>query len=405
MRRVLLVVCCLCLAACASAGVEPVPTGAPAEWLVIENGALVDGSGGAPVPRARVVVHGGLVAAAGPMDAVPAPAGAVVLDAGGGTILPGLVNAHVHGVADPALRRRDYLARGVTLICDAGSPWADLPALALESDRGRPTARAVAAGPVLAPPGGYPGPVHGRQYVVEARGSAAVRAAVDRLRAAGAGMLKLAFEPGRDHGDLPVFGPDEARAAVARAHALGMVARAHVEDAAWLEAALEAGVDVVDHAPVPRHGGPPVPDALLARMAARGVVMVPTLTAAVRATWDNAPLLDVVRRYAAQGGPVAAGTDAPFAGVAQGPPLEELDLLARSGLDPMAVLLAATSRAARACGRPGLGRIAPGRIADILVVDGDPLADRAALSRPRYVLVGGVPVGGTVGGVVAIGSD
>ena len=380
---------CLLLAACAHG-----PSAVRPGVLVVENGVLVDGLGGPPVPRARVVMRGGLVAAAGSMDRVPAPAGAEVLDAEGGTILPGLVDAHVHGVADPAVRR-SLLESGVTLVCNVGAPWSDLPGLRQDTWNGLPVARAVYAGPVLTPPGGYPGPVHGRAYALEASGAAGVEAAVERLHAAGATMLKLAFEPGREGScdpgrALPVFAPDEARAAVARAHALGMTVRAHVEDAAMLDRALDAGVDVVEHAPVRRCGSGPDLEPLLRRMVARGVILTPTLGAGVRSTWDNGPLLGLVGRYAALGGAVATGTDAPFAGLRHGPPLEEMELLSRAGLAPMEVLLAGTAVAARACGRIGQGRIAPGMAADLIVVPGDPLADPGVLARPRWVVLGGV---------------
>ena len=156
----------------------------------------------------------------------------------------------------------------------------------------------------------------------------------------------------------------------------GLGVTAHVGTAAEAAKALAAGVGELAHWPFdPR----PLPDRLVDALA-ESAVAVPTLHI------DPSPARRAgVRRFVARGGRVVYGTDLGN----QGPPpavdTEELRLLVEAGLDPGQALAAATSLAAAHLGLPETGRIAPGKRADLLLVDGDPLADLAALSRVRLV--------------------
>jgi enamidase len=270
---------------------------------------------------------------------------------------------------------------------------------------GRPTATAYFSGPALTAPGGYPGPLHGRDFGLEVRGEAEAARAVERLAGLGARVVKVALEPG-PQGRWPMPGPGELAAAVREARLLGLPVHAHVEDLAALPLAVEAGVDVVEHLPCratdaagPRplfSGDPADPELpaeyeeLLSRMAGRGVAATPTLSAAARATWNDAGINKAVRRFVALGGQVAAGSDAPYRGVEPGLPLGEYELLLRAGLTPAQVLEAATRVAAKVCGRAReLGTVEPGRIADLIVLAGNPLDDIANLRRLALVIKDG----------------
>jgi cytosine/adenosine deaminase-related metal-dependent hydrolase len=144
----------------------------------------------------------------------------------------------------------------------------------------------------------------------------------------------------------------------------------------------------------------PVPDELIRRMAEGGFVIVPTLTAleaygALPGTSAN------LRRFVAAGGQVALGNDyssVPAKGFDHfelGMPMHDITRMRDAGMTPMQIVVAATRTAARACGRGSdLGVVAEGKIADVLVVDGDPLVDLTALSRPRVVVHDGVVIRG-----------
>jgi imidazolonepropionase-like amidohydrolase len=163
---------------------------------------------------------------------------------------------------------------------------------------------------------------------------------------------------------------------VAAAGERGLGVTAHVGGAAEAAKALAAGVGELAHWPFdPR----PLPDPLVDRLAA-AMVAVPTLHI------DPSPARRAgVRRFVARGGRVVYGTDLGNQGPPPGVDTEELRLLVEAGLTPGEALAAATAAAADHLGLAGAGRVAPGAPADLLLVEGDPLADLAALARVRLV--------------------
>lgn len=154
----------------------------------------------------------------------------------------------------------------------------------------------------------------------------------------------------------------------------------------------------------------------LERMVARGIAMVPTVSALLgefytaaeptpRQRWVVRVVLDVVRRLHAAGGTVALGNDFNDRSMREPLPLLEVEMLLAAGLSPMDVIVAGTRNAARVCGRAhDLGTLEPGKLADVLVLDRDPLTDLVnALRHPVMVVLDGVvvrrnPAEGTPGG-------
>ncbi|MFD5826147.1 amidohydrolase family protein [Lentzea sp. NPDC060358] len=336
-----------------------------------------------------------------------------VVDARGGTVLPGLVDTHVHLVPG-ALEQS--LAFGVTTVLDMFSK-PDVVAAARRRAAGDDVADVRSSGIGATAPGGHPSlvyaPIPTLTSAAEAGGFVA-----DRV-AEGADHLKVVSGVG---GQWPALDDATVTALVTAAHARGLLVVGHVSSVAGVEQVVAAGVGVVAHVPVDA----PLGDALIARIAAAGIAVGPTLAtventlgepggAAVAAdprlagvlgdTWvrrlsEDVPQFggppyaraeDTVRRLAEAGVTLLAGTDAPNPGTVFGASLHrELELLVRCGLRPARALAAATSVPARVFGLADRGRIAPGLRADLVLVSGDPLADITATRAIERIWRGGV---------------
>jgi imidazolonepropionase-like amidohydrolase len=359
-------------------------------FRVLVRGRLIDGTGADPVTDGAVVISGGRILYAGPRDAAEYPRGSEIIDVSGLTILPGFFNAHVHGAL--STRNLEAWARaGVTTVRDLGCDEDRLAAFreAYPPEPGR--ARLVAAGPLITVPGGYPIVPFGGGVANVVTSEEDARQTGEALLDRGADLLKLALETGSVFGrTIPVLNLDEARVLVRVAHGRGTVVSAHITSAVDLDLAVDAGADDLAHMAVDRLLRPDEVD----RVVAEGVYWVPTLE-----LWACAgPLalaVDNLGRFVAGGGRVALGTD--YQGYTcnweLGMPMTEIRLMAEAGMTPMQIIVAATLHGARVSNLEGqLGTLESGKIADLLVVDGDPLADLEDLQRVRLVVRDGVVI-------------
>jgi imidazolonepropionase-like amidohydrolase len=371
------------LASCAAApaGVD-VPPGAK---LALINGTLIDGTGTAAVRNAVLAIGmDGKIVAVGRRGDAPIPAETTVIDVEGATILPGFINAHVHDAYSGASLEA-WAAAGVTTVRDegintGGVSLADLIARR-DSEWIQPRcARLVSAGWMITAPGGY-----GRLGVSSA--AEARQFVIDELEI-GADLIKVAVEDGiAGRTDLPVLSAEALAAVVSTAHERGKRVSAHITDARFLQTVVAAGVDDAAHAT-----WDPASDALLRDMISRRIAMVPTLTV-FDAYHSLAGAQANVRRFAALGGEIALGSDYTeipqngFPHFELGMPMHEIECLAGAGMSAMRIIVAATRNAARVCGLgEELGTLEAGKTADILVVNGDPLTNLAALANPRMVI-------------------
>jgi imidazolonepropionase-like amidohydrolase len=361
------------------------------------------------------------------VEAGPAvPDGWPTRDLPNGTLLPGLIDAHVHLCADSGPGALDrlagyteerlaatieaslevHLAAGVTTVRDLGDYRGAV--LAWRS-KGRPGLPAVvAAGAPITSVGG-----HCRSLGGEARGASGLRDAVRQRADQGADIVKImasggVLTPGTDTMS-PQFTDDELKAAVAEAHDLGLPITAHAHALAAVRQALDAGVDGIEHCTCLTSAGVRLDDALLAELAESkimicatlgsdpGVVVPPQVVAmAERAGITEAVLQEAVARLHRGGVRLVAGSDG---GIGPAKPHgllpATLDEYVGSGLPAASALAAATSVAADACGVGARkGRIRPGYDADLLAVDGDPTLDIAAVGSPVAVYLAGQPVVG-----------
>ncbi len=385
-RRFLPAAVVLAALACATEP-QPFETGAA---LVLVNGTLVDGTGAGPVADGAVVIRDGRILFAGSRSRLAISPGAELVDVGGGTILPGFIDAHVHG-AYSAAALLAWAQAGVTTVRDeavnlSGVTLGDLIARRDSAWSAPAHARLVSAGWMITAPGGY-----GRLGV----GSAdEARQAVNDELGQGADLIKVAVEDGiAGQTDLPVLSTEALRAVVATAHARGRLVSAHVTDARFLQTVVDAEVDDVAHAT-----WDPVAETLLRRMIARHMPLVPTLTV-FEPFGSLASAQANLRRFVQLGGTVALGDD--YAGLPPssnahfqlGMPMPEIEWMAQAGMTPLQIVVASTRNAARVCGLGSeLGTLEPGKMADVLVVKGNPLADLTTLGNVRLVVHGGVVI-------------
>jgi imidazolonepropionase-like amidohydrolase len=188
-----------------------------------------------------------------------------------------------------------------------------------------------------------------------------------------------------------VFTDEEIAAIVTEAHARGRRVSAHVTDAQFLPAVLDAGVDDIAHIQ-----WNPVSDALIARLVEQDVYVVPTLTV-LEAYGALSGAQSNLRRFVDAGVPIALGND--YTRIPQnnfdhfdlGMPMHEIQRMSEAGMTPMQIIVAATRNAAHICDLENkLGTLEVGKLADVLVVDGDPLQDLQALKDVHLVIHGGV---------------
>ena len=389
--------------------------------FLIRDVTVVDGTGAAPVPGQAVVVEGRRIAWVGPVDSAPSTAPESVIDGGGRTLIPGLFNCHVHLTADGApdlfaqinsdtipvatLRaaRNAWLTlqSGVTTVRDCGAADDIVVELAKEIDRGAvPGPRVQAAGRVITMTGG-----HGHFIGREADGPDEVRKAVRAEIKSGAAVIKVmatggVLTPGVTPTQTALL-PEELAVVAQEAHNSGRRVTTHAIGRAGISNALVAGIDSVEH-------GFYFDDELLDLAIAQGTFLIPTMLAVdgiirngqaggipdwvvAKAEREAHKQRESFAAAVSSGMRIAAGTDAGTPFNDHGDLASELALMVQHGLSPMQALVAATSSAAENLGLSHeLGRIEVGKLADLVLVDGDPVADIAATGRVVLVVKDGV---------------
>ncbi len=359
-------------------------TGEAPLYRVLVGGRMIDGTGSDPVEDAVLVISGGRIIAAGPRDTVEIPILSEVLDISEMTVLPGFFNAHVHrGLSTANLET--WAQSGVTTVRDLGSNERSLNIFRDYFPPEPHRARLVAAGPLITVPGGYPIVPFGGSWNTIVTSVNDARDTGERLLDGGADLLKLALETGTMFGQpIPVMSLGEASMLVRVAHGRGTVVSAHITSTVDLDLALDAGVDDLAHMAVDRL----LTAAEIQRVVDDDVSWVPTLELWL-CTGRRAMAVANLRRFVAGGGRVALGTD--YEGYTcaweLGIPMTEIRLMSEAGMTPMQIIVSATLNGARVSNlERDLGSLEQGKIADLFVVEGDPLNDLEALQDVRLVM-------------------
>jgi imidazolonepropionase-like amidohydrolase len=386
--------------------------------LGVRAGRLFDGASSV-MERPLVLVAGQSVVAV--QAGGRPPAGIEVIDLGAATLLPGLIEAHLHLAFDASddpvgrlaaasdeqvlgrmrVAARSCLDAGITTVRDLG----DRGYLALrlrEECASDLTAgpHVVAAGPPITTPGGHCWYLGG-----EAEGADGIRAAVRAHAERGVDVIKVmasggGLTPGT-HLYQAQYGLGELRAAVEEAHRHGLPATAHAHAPAAIANAVAAGFDMIEHCTFVTADGPRADPEVVDAIARTGTVvsvlvgMLPGIAPPPPVAAALPQINAVIRQLCQAGIPVVCGTDA---GIDPAKPHNVLPygvaaLAGIGGYSPIEALRAATSAAAQACGVGSRkGRIAPGFDADLLAVDCDPTTDLAALRAVKAVFRSGQQV-------------
>jgi len=384
---------------------------------LFQNGRILDGRGGVS-EGGWVLVNRGRIEAvgSGPADATESLGNAEVVDLEGRTLLPGLIDCHVHlvldGSPDPmtqvaalpdaaavlrmAANGRKTLAAGITTVRDLGSKNFIDVHYRDAVDAGIAQGPHVScSGQMICITGG-----HGSQMGCVADGPEGVRRAVRTQSGAGVDCVKLMATGGvLTRGvvpGVPHLNPDELQAGIEEAHKLGLRTAAHAQSLAGSRNAVLAGIDSVEH-------GVGLDEEIAGEMARQGTFLVPTFGAPAniiaRAEKAGIPvefvdktkrLLEAhvagFQRAVRAGVKIAMGTDAGTPFNLHGENARELERMVEHGLPAGEAVRSATSRAAELLNlEEDVGSIAVGRWADFLVVDGDPLEDVSALGDPERI--------------------
>jgi imidazolonepropionase-like amidohydrolase len=400
----------------------------PVKTVVIHAGRLLDVKTGKTLTSQTIVIQGDKITRVESSSAIdkPLPADATVIDLPNATILPGLIDAHTHitfnpnfgysalGISIPrealigAHNAKVTLDAGFTTIRNVGANGYSDVALRDAVNAGDvPGPRMLVSGPALSITGGHcdnnllPFEYHAVDGGV-ADGVEAVQHKTREIIKYGADLIKVCATGGvLSHGDNPQasqYTLEEMKAIVADAHRLGRRVAAHAHGAEGIRWASMAGVDSIEH-------GSYIDDAAIAEMKKNGTYLVPTL---YLMDWffENAEKIgtppemvakgkavmpaarkNVARAFAA-GVKVGFGTDA--AVYPHGLNAHEFAVMVKLGLTPLQAIQSATINDADLLGWPDkVGTIEPGKWADIIAVDGDPLSDVTTLERVKFVMKGG----------------
>jgi len=398
----------------------------------IKCGILIDGTGKAPMRNSVVLIEGSRITAVGEEGEVQIPSDAVIIDASGKTVMPGLMDMHVHlgiveGASGPetllnlfkaspfllllyaAKHAREMLEAGFTTVRDLGMAnvmsadvmWAAKPMVTLRKAIEQellPGPRIVVAGPFCMSAGHFDmSASRYENFRNPPDGVWEVRKRVRELAREHVDLIKIASGGGTAGEGEEIwwrnYTIDELKAIVDEAHALGKKVASHAYTADTVKNALRAGVDTIEH-------GSFLDDEAIEMLIEQNAFLVPTLT-----TYHITEKSEYMRRKKEEvkkgvaenfkkahkaGVKIAAGTDIylqEHPDPIYGDNAYELELMVRYGMSEMESIMAATKNAAEALGREDeLGTIEKGKLADIIIVDGDPLEDIRILQNKENIL-------------------
>jgi len=386
--------------------------------LLLKGGTVYTGSGNEVIENGFVEIVDGKIGAVGAVSGLPSAFDGDVIDTVGKTIVPGVIDTHMHVFHEPQMLRlsegaaaiwganyaQSALRAGVTTMRDLGAQSAAVFGLKKALNEGYTIGpRYLVAGRAICMTGG-----HGwANLSAEADGEDAIRALARQQIKLGADVIKVMASGGAGTpGELPTeaqFSMQEIRAAVDVAHDFSKPVAAHALATEGIIRAVEAGVDTIEH-------GVFLDDRAIELMLKKNVALCPTISVYPRIINRGpaggeapfvmekskallAPHFESLRKAVAAGVRIVFGTDATTLYNPVGDFFDEMDLMVKAGMSPVDVIRSATSTAAEVCGVSHLvGRLETGKLADVLVVDGNATRNIAALSASYMVFKDGALV-------------
>lgn len=396
-------------------------------WTLIKNGTLIDGTGTDPIENAAVLIKDNTIQRVGPENSIKIPKGTDILDTGGGFIMPGFIDAHIHVMANGFNREdtiydplsfyfyravenlRLTLDAGITSVRDAGLADAGVK-MAVEKGIIKGPRLQICVTPLSITGGhfdfwlksgydvkvtypGYPDSI--------CDGVEGVRKKVREVLRAGAEVIKVMVTGGimsaNDGPEAAQFTQEELRVVVEEASFKDNInVMAHAHGVQGMKNAIDAGVHSIEH-------GTYLDDEIINMMLENGTFLVPTLMAnknikelalqGKTREWETEAALKVfdiqkenIKRAYHAGVRIAMGTDCGV--VEHGTNLKELALLCEIGMDPMEAIVAGTKTGSECMGWDSeLGTLEAGKLADIVISRVDPLLDVEALGDPENIVV------------------
>ena len=399
--------------------------------LTLTNGNLIDGTGRKPVEKATVIIDGNRVTGVG--SEISRPREGRIIDLNGLTILPGLIDTHLHlggfVIDKPGRpvgriyfsdfipyfwdylrgfkkRRRLAIENGVTTIRSAGDNYPHITQLRDKIQSGRLSGpRIFTPGPIFTAPDGHPaGTIYRRnRYIVEhatrqVGNPDTAREEVRKLVEGGVDCIKAVYTDidvfDLSH-KLPKLALNVLEAIVDEAHRHNLRTMVHAGTPDDTRDVINAGTDSIEHGILPGTDSYEFQDDVIKMMLDRKLYFVPT--AAVAWAYKEmypdlfAALKNLLKRLSDAGVSIAVGTDSGAPGAVIGKAVhKELEVMVEAGISPMQALVAATKNAAENLGKSGeLGTIEEGKLADIIVVSGSPLDDISNTRNIKMVIKNG----------------
>lgn len=400
--------------------------------IVLNNGTLVDGTGRKPVQKVIVMVKGNRVESVG--SRIECPEDSNVIDLQNLTIMPGLIDCHLHlgglTIDEPgkaigkisfidmisffwdylrnyAHRRRLAVENGVTTVRSAGDHYPHIIKLRDKIASGSLLGpRIFAPGPTITAVGGHPVNTiyKGNRYIIENATRQIdnvdfAREEVRRLADGGVDCIKAIYSdinPMNIIHKVPRLSFDVLEAIADEAHQQNLRLMVHTGSLDEAKDSVKAGADSIEHGLLPGGDSNDFDDELVKMMLDRRTYFVPTLAIAwaYKETYPEVfvNLKNAVKKLHDAGVPIAAGTDSGTPGVVIGKGLhKELELLVEAGLDPMEAIIAGTRNAADNLGKGNeLGTIENGKLADMIVISGDPLKEIERTRDIKMVMINGM---------------
>jgi imidazolonepropionase-like amidohydrolase len=386
--------------------------------LTLTNCTLIDGTGRGPVTGATITVDGNRIGSVGGQRSHPQKA--TVVDLRGLVVMPGLIECHVHFGGIPkenpgpmieeipfldmvsshsyARQRKFSIDNGVTSIRSVGDFYPDIIRLRERIASGQLRGpRVFAAGPIFTAPGGHPASTvyKGISYIVagvtrEVDDVHTAREEVKRLAEGGVDYIKAIYAATLRQ--VPKLSLNVLVALADEAHKHNLRLIVDTRNPEDTMDAVKVGADSIEHGLLSGASSREFPDELIRLMRERGTFFVPTFFIGWRRGAEHLPALKrTVKRLYDAGVNIAAGTDAGAPSVVIGPTLhKEMELLVEAGLSPMAAIMAATSKAAENLGKQHqLGTIEKGKLADMVVVSGNPAAQISDTKNLKLVIKDG----------------